>query len=829
MAALLALSLGASLVAAIEPPRNPWQPTGNGSRLLAYNETTPSATIRPSSISVRWATSGDDGEYITSNADGDLVLVDIATGDEEVFLSADQLPADTYEFWIGAGEERVLVASNYTKQYRYSYFSDYFIVDVASGESTPLVEDQEGDIQYAELAPTGDAVAFVRGNNLYIRSGDGEISQITDDGGPDMFNAVPDWVYEEEIQGGLRQSLWFSPDAKKVAFLSFNETGVGTFTIPYYMDNQEVAPVYPAELDLRYPKVGTKNPTVSFNMLDVASGEFSAVPVDAFPEDDLIIGEVAWLTDAHSAVIYRAFNRVQDQEKLVVYRPEAETSKVVRERDGSDGWLDNSLGIQFVGAVGKNSTEKKCNSFYIDISDEDGWMHIYLHSVAGGEPTQLTKGEWEVSSVLKVDSKRGLVYFTSTKSDSTESHLYSVSYLTGDVKSLVDDTVPAFWSASFSSAGAYYILSYQGPDVPYSELYSVNSTTPQRTLVSNEAFYEIIEDYALPNVSYFQLEHPDGYALNVMEILPPNFDSSKKYPVLFTPYGGPGSVSVQKRFQTYGWEAYISSDPELEYITYTVDNRGCGLKGREFRALVARQLGKLEAIDQIWAAEQLIEMNAFIDADKMGHWGWSYGGYLTAKVLERDAGVFTLGLITAPVSDWRFYDSMYTERYMGLYEDNEAGYNETAVRSADGFKNIAGGFAIMHGTVSPASPPLLLHMLTMTRVTTTSTTSTPPPSSTSSLARGCRPRRWTCLPLPTPTTASTTTAPVTTSTSTSLAWSGPRSRGRRARWCISGARRPSRLCFEYCDYVVLNRGDQYVPQMTSNLRVILDLLQVCPH
>lgn len=183
-----------------------------------------------------------------------------------------------------------------------------------------------------------------------------------------------------------------------------------------------------------------------------------------------------------------------------------------------------------------------------------------------------------------------------------------------------------------------------------------------------------------------------------MQRLPVNFDPTKKYPVLFTPYGGPGAQEVSKRFQTLAWRAYVASDPELEYITYTVDNRGTGYKGRAFRSTVSKHLGRLEPQDQIWAAEQLIEQNEFIDEDRVGMWGWSFGGYLTAKVLEADSGVFSFGLITAPVTDWRFYDSMYTERYMKTYEQNPAGYNETAVRNPEGFSNTKGGFAIMHGT-----------------------------------------------------------------------------------------------------------------------------------
>lgn len=185
-----------------------------------------------------------------------------------------------------------------------------------------------------------------------------------------------------------------------------------------------------------------------------------------------------------------------------------------------------------------------------------------------------------------------------------------------------------------------------------------------------------------------------------MQRLPVNFDATKSYPVLFTPYGGPGAQEVSKRFQTLTWRAYIASDPELEYITYTIDNRGTGYKGREFRSTVTKQLGLLEAQDQIWAAKELASMFSFIDPAKIGIWGWSYGGFLTSKVLEQDSDVFSFGLITAPVTDWRFYDSMYTERYMKLptNSSNAAGYAKTRVHSAEGFKNARGGFAIMHGT-----------------------------------------------------------------------------------------------------------------------------------
>ncbi|CAN9103396.1 unnamed protein product [Alternaria alternata] len=694
--AILAAAL--QLVHAIEPPRMPHQPLGNGTKRLSYNETTDSpGSLTPSTRSFTWVGTGEDGDYIYTAASGDFVFENVATGESSTFISADQVPEDYWDYFISPDATKVMWAVNYTKQYRHSYFADYLIMDVATGESVPLDPEQVGDIQYAEWSPASSSqVAFVKGNNLYM-STNGTITQITEDGGPDYFNAIPDWVYEEEIFGD-RYTLWFSPDGAKIAFLSFNETGVGTFRIPYYIDDDaEYVPVYPNELELRYPKVGTKNPTVVMNMLDVESGEYTNIPIDAFPEDDLVIGEVVWLTEEHSKVLYRAYNRVQDMEKLVVVDVEAGSSKVTRERDGTDGWLENLMQVRYIGAVETaNASYGNATEYYMDLSDMSGWAHIYLFPVDGGEPIALTSGEWEVISVPKVDYSRGLVYYTSTEHHSAESHIYSVSF-SGEKTALVDDSVTAFWTGSFSSGGSYYVLRYAGPDVPYQELYSINSSEPIRTIVNNTALYEKLQGYALPNITYLDMEHPDGYTLDAMLRLPPNFDPSKKYPLLLIPYGGPNAKEVHKDFNPLNWKAYVASDPELEYVTLTVDGRGTGRKGRAFRSLVTSNLGQLEAEDQIWAAKELAK-NEWIDSEHIGIWGWSYGGYLSSKVVEVGDPIISYAMITAPVSDWRFYDSLYTERYMKTPDINPEGYNRSRVHDATGFKNIAGGVVIQHGT-----------------------------------------------------------------------------------------------------------------------------------
>jgi dipeptidyl-peptidase-4 len=686
-------------VQAIEPPRVPHQPLGNGTRRLSYNATTDSpGSLSPSSRTLNWVSTGKDGDYIYTGTDGSFLFENIVTGESSTFLSADKIPADYHDYAISPDASHVLWAVNYTKQYRHSYFADYLVQDVKSGEAKPLVEDSTGDIQYAVWNPTSsEQIAFVQGNNLFIWNS-GNVSQITTNGGPDWFNAIPDWVYEEEVFGD-RFTLWWSPDGKFIAYLTFNETGVQTYRIPYYMNNKAVAPVYPRELELRYPKVGAKNPTVGFNLLDVEALKSTNIPITAWPEDDLVVGEVAWVTDDHSKVIYRAYNRVQDHEKLVVVDVKSGSSSVVRERDGSDGWLENYLSLTYLGAVANSNTTygSSTGDYYLDLSDESGWNHIYLFPVNGGEKIALTTGEWEVRSILKIDAKRGLIYYTSTEHHSTESHVYSVSYKTGKKTALVDDTVDAFWSASFSSSGSYYVLGYSGPDVPYQELYSINSTTPIRTITDNKKVYDTLQSYNLNNITYQELKHSSGYSFNAMLRLPPNFNSSKKYPAILLPYGGPNAQEVTKKFNPLTWKAYISSDPELEYITFTVDNRGTGFKGRKFRSEVTSNLGDLEAQDQVWAAKELAK-NPFIDSNHIGIWGWSYGGYLSSKVIELADPIISFGVMTAPVSDWRFYDSVYTERYMKTPTLNPAGFNKSRVHDSTGFKNIAGGFLIQHGT-----------------------------------------------------------------------------------------------------------------------------------
>jgi dipeptidyl-peptidase-4 len=661
-----------------------------GKRLFNYTEAF-SGQFSAKRTTFSWTSADVDGTYVSPSSDKSLIFKNIVTGTNETFVDASKLGVDYYDYWIQPNRENVLFASNYKKVYRHSYLADYYIFNRASGTKQPLVKDQKQDIQYAAWSPVGDTIAYVRANDLYIWR-NGTSTRITKDGGENVFNGIPDWVYEEEVFGD-RYTLWFSPDGEYLAFLRFNETGVPTYTVPYYMNGTTTAPKYPEELKIRYPKVGETNPTVTFNLLSLtdSSSGVQEVPITAYTPEDLIIGEVSWVTSNHSSVIFRAFNRVQDKSTHILVSIPSLTTTAIRTRDGTDGWLDNTLSIHYVGSI-SNSTEK----YYLDLSDHTGWTHLYLYPLSGGDPKPLTSGKWEVTDLLAVDTARGLAYFLSTEHHSTERHLYSVSLLTGQRRALVP-TTPGYYTASFSASNGFYVLNYNGPDIPWQALYSANGT--QLAVINdNSALREKLAGYNLPQTRYSELKI-GNYSLNVREILPAGFNKNKKYPVLFDPYGGPGAQQVSKAWQTPGWRTYISSDPELEYIIVTVDGRGTGYQGRAFRSLVTRQLGKLEAEDQVLAAREW-GRKAYVDKRHMVIWGWSFGGYLTGKVVERNDGVFSVGIITAPVSDWRFYDSVYTERYMKLdtEQGNRKGYEESRIGNAGGFKEVKGGVLVQHGS-----------------------------------------------------------------------------------------------------------------------------------
>jgi dipeptidyl-peptidase 4 len=520
-------------------------------------------------------------------------------------------------------------------------------------------------------------------------------------------------VYEEEVLEKAN-ALYWSPDGKVLGFLSFYDQNVHNYTIPYYICKQNSPPSYPCDLTLRYPKAGYPNPIprVGSVYVDEPDTISRLSGMGGLSDGDTVVGEFVWLTEGHDKYMVRSFNRIQTRDVYTIYHvgrgdPSSEMEgqeriQGLRDRTSTDGgWLDNEKTLHYAGTI--NGSES-----YLMIDDQDGWNHIYLYPCAKGlastgvsnssNSTQLTSGNWEIRKIKGVDIKNGMVYFTSSEMHPTESHPYSLNLTTGEKRALVN-TKTGFWDMEVSPKAQYAVLSNHGPGVPYQELYALNDTSkPIRVIEDNAAFSKRIQEYALPKVEFLDLQHPDGYNLSAKIIYPVGFDKSKRYPVLMNPYGGPTSQEVKKEFSAPGFQTYIASDPDLEYVVFVVDNRGTGQRGRAFRQSYYKRMGDVDVADQLWSAHWLADAFPWVDREKIGVWGWSNGGYLAAKMVERGDPIISWAIATAPSTDQRLYDSIYTERYLGNPDDNADVYDQVAIRNATGFKTLRGSILIQHGT-----------------------------------------------------------------------------------------------------------------------------------
>lgn len=563
--------------------------------------------------------------------------------------------------WPSPDLNKVLLLSEREKNWRHSFTGKYWIFDVATQSAQPLdPSDPDARVQLAIWSPTSDMVAFVRNNNLYLRKlSSKEVVPITKDGGTDLFYGIPDWVYEEEVFSG-NSVTWWSGDGRYVAFLRTNETAVPEFPVQYYLSRPSgKKPLpgledYPEVREIKYPKAGAPNPVVNLQFYDIEKQEvFSIEAPDDFEDDDRIIIEIVWGTEGK--ILVRATNRESDILKVFLFDTKARTSKLVRvenvaEIDG--GWVEPTQYTWFIPADPNNG---RPHDGYLDTVIHEGYEHLgYFTPLDNSEPILLTQGEWEVvDAPTAVDLGKGIVYFISTKESPTERHLYQVNLDGSNLKPLTDTSKPGYYDVSFSHGTGYALLSYRGPSIPWQAI--VNTETDElkyeETIEDNAGLARMVDSYALPTEIY-QNVTIDGFTLQVVERRPPHFNPAKKYPVLFYLYNGPRSQTVDRKF-SIDFQSYVASS--LGYIVVTVDGRGTGFSGRKTRCIVRGNLGYYEAYDQITTAKLWGE-KPYVDKTRMSIWGWSYGGFMTLKTLEQDAGqTFQYGMAVAPVTDWRHY------------------------------------------------------------------------------------------------------------------------------------------------------------------------------
>ncbi len=597
--------------------------------------------------------------------------------------------------------KRVLVATDVQHNWRHSSVAAYWIFDVGSQTAEPLVPGEPGArIQLAQWNPAGDGVAFTRDNNLYLRKVSSDhVTQITKDGGSEVFNGVPDWVYEEEVFSGA-SATWWSEDGSHIAFLRTNETGVPEYPVQYFLSRpSETDPApgeeaYPEVRNIKYPKAGAHNPVVELKFYDVTRGDVFSVDISGgFADEDRLITEVVW---AGTQVLVKETNRVSDIMRVVLIDVPARAGKTVRTTDVKaidGGWFEITHQTKHIPA---DPSKGRAHDGYIDLIIHGDSNHLaYFTPLDNPEPVMLTSGDWEVvDSPYAVDLEKNVVYFVSTKQSSIQRHVYQVK-LTGEGLTAVSDTTSeGYFGVSFSTGAGYALLTYQGPDIPWQKVISTPSNPHkyEHIVEENKDLAENAKKHELP-IKIYGTINVDGVELNYVERRPPHFDKNKRYPVLFQQYSGPGSQTVSKKFAV-DFQSFATAG--LGYISVTVDGRGTGYIGRKNRVIIRGNLGKWEAHDQI-AAAKIWAQKPYIDENRLAIWGWSFGGFNTLKTLEQDAGqTFKYGMAVAPVTDWRFYDSIYTERYMLTPQANGHGYDTSAINNMTALgQNVR--FLLMHG------------------------------------------------------------------------------------------------------------------------------------
>lgn len=667
--------------------------------------------------SISWiqGANGEDGLLLEQNSGGkDYLVVEDVRGTAEVGTHTTKTLMKNGSFSVGKkgltpGKvfpskdlKKVLIATNVQKNWRHSYYANYWIFDVETQSAEALDPDNDGRVQLASWSPQSDAVVFTRDNNLFLRKLSSKtVTQITKDGGADFFYGIPDWVYEEEVFG-TNSATWWAEDGKYIAFLRTNESQVPEYPVQYFLSRpsgEQPKPGeenYPEVRQIKYPKAGAPNPVVDLQFYDIAKGDVFEVKIaGGFKPHNLLITEVTWAGSTGRALI-RETNRESDVLRVVLVDVATRTGKTVRTTDVQKldgGWFEVSHTTAYIPADPENGRPL---DGYIDTVIHENYDHLaYFTPMDNPEPIMLTSGNWEVvEAPSSVDLRKNLVYFVSTKESSIQRQVYSVKLDGTDLQAITDTSKAGYYAASFSSGSGYALVNYDGPNIPWQKVISTpsNPDNYERVVEENKNLAEMAQKHELP-IEIYSTVNIDGYDLNVVERRPPHFSEKKKYPVLFYLYGGPGSQTVNKKFSV-DFQAYVASN--LGYIVVTVDGRGTGLIGRKARTIIRGNIGFYEAHDQIetakiWAAKR------YVDKSKMAIWGWSYGGFMTLKTLEQDAGqTFSYGMAVAPVTDWRFYDSIYTERYMHTPQHNPKGYDNTSISDMHALQqNVR--FLVMHG------------------------------------------------------------------------------------------------------------------------------------
>lgn len=580
-----------------------------------------------------------------------------------------ELTAGIDSYFFSKDEKQLLMANNSKPIFRHSFTADYFLYNLATKKLTKVLEQ----VQRPTFSPDGSKIGFAKANNLFIYDiASAKVTQVTTDGKKNsIINGITDWVYEEEF-AFVRAYDW-SADSKKLAYIRFDESEVPEFSMNVFKKN-----LYPTVETFKYPKAGEKNALVSLHIYDVTSATVKAINLGNY--NDFYIARMEWTNEAN-VLSAQVLNRHQDNLDLLFIDSTTGTAKVVlNEKDKA--YVD----------VTNNLTFLKDNSF-IWTSEKDGFNHIYLYDKTGKLKNQVTKGNWEVTAYYGFDEKTKTVFYQSVENGSIVRDVYRIG-LDGKNKIKLSKQVGTN-GATLSPNFEYFINRYSSATQP--TVFTLNSAKDGKqiqSIVDNKALVEKIKKYDLPAKEFFELTTEKGHKLNAWMIKPKDFDATKKYPVFMFQYSGPGSQEVANNWLDSN-DMWFMMLAQQGYIVACVDGRGTGFKGAAFKKCTQKELGKYEVEDQIDAAK-VIGNYAYVDKTRIGIFGWSYGGFMSSNCLFKGADVFKMAIAVAPVTNWRFYDSIYTERYMQTPQENASGYDDNS--PINHVSKLKGNFLLIHGT-----------------------------------------------------------------------------------------------------------------------------------
>ena len=610
------------------------------------------------------------------DAHTELWVMDASSGERHLLVSSDKLesvlPANSSKATQATGLGRHPPA-----QYQWAPDASALLFegstslawfDLKSQTARTLVSGKEA-IADPKISPDGRSVSFVRNHNLWLVTvSDGKERALTQGGREEILKGELDWVYPEELE--IKTAYWWAPDSSSIAYLEMDERKVAQYPLVDFSSYDGGA-----EME-RYPVAGGANPVVRVLVASINGGEPRVMDTGA--ETDIYLPRVNWLTDSKHLAIQR-LNRAQDTLDLLIADAATGKSRVaLTEKD--QYWINVSDDLYFL----------KDGKRFLFSSERSGYRHIYLYSLEGQQLAQLTKGDWEVSSLDAVDEAKGLVYFTATEKSPLERHLYRVALDGSGFTRLTKNA--GFHVASISPNQAAFFDTYSNSATPpRQDLFRADGS---RIAVINENKVAELDSYHLSPVEFLSVKSHDGIQLNAMMIKPPDFDPARKYPVLVYTYGGPHAQVV---LNAWGgprllWHQLMA---QKGYIIFSLDNRGSAGRGHVFEEPLHYRLGAQELSDQRDGAQYLKSL-PYVDANRIGIWGWSYGGHMTLHAMFEDPEDFKVGFAGGPVTDWRYYDTIYTERYLGLPQKNEESYEESSpVKNA---AHLKGKLLIAHGT-----------------------------------------------------------------------------------------------------------------------------------